>query len=147
MPEAASLDETVAICSQLAPEDLPAMAAMGFRVFVNNRPDGEAWFGQPSHSALEAAAKAAGMTAHFVPFTLKSLQADDVGRFHALIENGEQRVLASCASGFRSALLWAAARAAFASRHLDDVMRDAAAAGQVLDNHRPLIERLIADLR
>jgi sulfide:quinone oxidoreductase len=146
MPDVAFLDPTVAISPQLVPSDFENIAAQGFRVFVNNRPDGEAWFGQPLHDALDTAAIAAGVTPHFLPFTLKSLQSEDVRRFQRII-SGDNRVLASCASGFRSALLWAMARIAYSGREFEDVMQAAAAAGQPLEKHRALIERMVSELR
>lgn len=123
------------------------MAAEGFRIFINNRPDGEAWIGQPSHDVLGKAAVAAGMTPHFLPFTLKTLRSEDVLQFHSIMEQGDERVLASCASGFRSALLWAMAHIALSRRDADEVMKAAAAAGQPLEKHRALIDRIVCELR
>lgn len=147
MPSVSFLDKNVAICGQLAAKDLPDLAAQGFRVLINNRPDREAWVGQPPHQKLEEAAVEAGIATHFLPFTLQTLQPEHAQRFHSLINEGDQLVLATCASGFRSALLWAIARIAFSGRVADDVMRAAAETGQPLDKHRAVIDRVVAELR
>ncbi|HQR90000.1 MAG TPA: sulfur transferase domain-containing protein, partial [Caulobacter sp.] len=54
------LDEALSASPQIAPEDLPAIAAQGFRSVISNRPDGEEP-GQPSAEALRQAAEAAGL--------------------------------------------------------------------------------------
>ena len=45
------LDEALSASPQIAPEDLPAIAAQGFRSVISSRPDGEEP-GQPSAEAL-----------------------------------------------------------------------------------------------
>ena len=52
------LDEALSASPQIAPEDLPAIAAQGFRSVISNRPDGEEP-GQPSSEDLRQAAEAA----------------------------------------------------------------------------------------
>jgi uncharacterized protein (TIGR01244 family) len=54
------LDEALSASPQIAPEDLPAIAAQGFRSVISNRPDGEEP-GQPSAEDLRQAAEAAGL--------------------------------------------------------------------------------------
>ena len=53
------LTDSVAVSAQISPEDIPQIAACGYRVLINNRPDGEE-AGQPGGAALAAAARAAG---------------------------------------------------------------------------------------
>ena len=52
------LDEALSASPQIALEDLPAIAAQGFRSVISNRPDGEEP-GQLSAEALRQAAEAA----------------------------------------------------------------------------------------
>ena len=52
---------------QLQPEDMAALAVHGIRTVINNRPDGEGGPDQPLSSAIEAAARAAGMDYHYIP--------------------------------------------------------------------------------
>ena len=129
MPEPAFLTPNVAVCGQLAPRDLADVAKRGFRVIVNNRPDGEAWIGQPRASTLDQAAAVAGIVSHHITFTMPTLTAAHAQRLNAVLDSAEGPVLAFCASGFRSALLWAIARAA-RGEAVDGLLQAAAAAGQ-----------------
>ena len=51
------LTESIAVAGQITVEQVAEVAAAGFRVLVNNRPDDEAP-GQPGSAAIEAAALA-----------------------------------------------------------------------------------------
>lgn len=146
MPEAAFLAPNVAVCGQLAPRDLTDVAKRGFRAIVNNRPDREAWIGQPSAARLDQAAAAAGITSHHITFTMSTLTAEHARQLDAILDSAEGPVLVFCASGFRSALLWAIAMAA-RGEAIDDLLKAAAAAGQPLDKHRETIARLAAEAR
>ena len=55
-----------AVAPQLAPQDMAAVAALGFRRVINNRPDHEAP-GQPTGDRMQAAAIAAGMDYVAIP--------------------------------------------------------------------------------
>jgi len=146
MPEPAFLEPTVAVCGQLKPTDLPQIAKSGFRAIVNNRPDGEAWIGQPSASSLDEAAAAAGVASHLIDFSMPSLTVEHARSLKKVLDGADGPVLVFCASGFRSALLWAVVRAA-AGTPLDDLMEAAAATGRPLDKHREMIARLASELR
>ena len=58
----------VAVSGQIQPEDVSALADLGFKAIVCNRPDGEA-ADQPSFGVIEAAAREAGLAAAFIPVT------------------------------------------------------------------------------
>lgn len=146
MPQPAFLDERVAVCGQLKPADLADIAKRGFRAIVNNRPDGEAWIGQPGAAALDEAAAATGIASHHITFTMPTLTVEHARRLNAVLDAADGPVLVFCASGFRSALLWAVARAARGDV-LDDLLRAAGAAGQPLDKHRETIARLADALK
>lgn len=146
MPEPAFLDQSVAVCGQLKPADLPDVGRRGFRAIVNNRPDGEAWIGQPSAASLDAAAAAADIESHLVAFTLPALTAEHARRLKAVLDGANGPVLMFYASGFRSTLLWAIVRAADGVP-VDDLLNAAAAVGQPLDKHRETIARLAAGVR
>lgn len=64
-----SLDDRVAVAGQLTPGDMAEIAAAGFVAVVNNRPDGEALFGQPRTADLRQAAEAAGLVFLDLPFS------------------------------------------------------------------------------
>ena len=146
MPELSHLSPNVAVCGQLKPDDLADVAKRGFCAIVNNRPEGEAWIGQPRETSLDEAATAAGIACHHITFTMPTLTAEHARQFNAVLDGADGPVLAFCASGFRSALLWAIARAA-RGEPIDDLLRAAATAGQPLDKHRETIARLAAEAR
>ena len=141
------LDERVVTAGQLRPEDMRTAAEMGFKVVINNRPDGEAWFGQPTARAVNDAAAAVGLKSHYLPISLKTVGAEEVRRFRTLVIDADGPVLTFCTSGFRCALMWALSEAAFSGASVDDVMRRASVAGHDLSKSRPLIERILIDFK
>jgi uncharacterized protein (TIGR01244 family) len=56
-----TIDASIAVAPQIAPDAIAELAAAGFTDIINNRPDGED-FGQPDGDEIAAAAAAAGMT-------------------------------------------------------------------------------------
>jgi len=103
-----TIDETLLVAGQIAPEDVATAAAQGVRTIINNRPDGEQP-GQPSAAAIEAAAMAAGLGYAHIPvdhsgFSMEQIEAMTA----ALAQPGP--ALAFCRSGTRSTFLWALAR-------------------------------------
>jgi uncharacterized protein (TIGR01244 family) len=120
-----AIDEKVFISGQIRPEDVPAIAASGVRMIVNNRPDGEE-ASQPLSAEIEAAAAEAGIAYRFVPMT--GLSAELIADMGDALAAADGPVLAFCKSGTRSTYLWALAR----SRMGDDgdaLAEKAAAAG------------------
>lgn len=101
------LEDQTAVAGQIRPEEVPDLAARGIRMIVNNRPDGEEP-GQPSASAIEAAAAEAGIGYRFIP--VAQLTSEAVEAMQAALADAEGPVLAFCKSGTRSTYLWALAR-------------------------------------
>ncbi|KGE02874.1 TIGR01244 family sulfur transferase [Pseudohaliea rubra] len=104
------LTDTVGVSGQISPAEFPALAEAGYRVIVNNRPDGEA-LEQPSSAEFAAAAEAAGLEYHYYPLNAFNYPGDDVGAIARLFDDGERPVLAFCRSGTRSTNLWISSRA------------------------------------
>jgi uncharacterized protein (TIGR01244 family) len=102
------LDSTTFVSGQIAPAELPGLAASGVTAIVNNRPDGEEP-GQPSSAEMEAAARAAGLAYWHIPVA-GGFGADQVLEMAQALQGAEGKVLAYCKSGTRSAYLWALAR-------------------------------------
>ena len=127
-----AVDERVAVAGQLKPSDMKAVAAAGFTAVINNRPDGEAMFGQPKTADIKAAAEAAGLKFLDLPFSGPRASPDQVRVLADLLAEGNERVVAYCKSGMRSALLWGAASMAN-GRSLDEVLQGARRAGQELE--------------
>lgn len=105
------LTDTIAVAGQLAPADLYAAAAAGYRHVVNNRPDGEEP-GQPASAAMAAAAATAGLTYAAIPVDHHGLTPAQVDAMAATLAAATGPVLAFCRSGTRSTHLWALAAAA-----------------------------------
>ncbi len=131
-PPLLPLDDRVAVAGQLQPGDMAEIAAAGYVAVVNNRPDGEAMFGQPRTADLRKAAEAAGLDFLDLPFSGPRATPEQVRAFADLLARRPGRVVAFCKSGMRSALLWGAASIA-AGRSREDVLAAAMRAGQNLD--------------
>lgn len=108
------LTENVGVAGQIQPEDLPAIAAEGYRVVINNRPDGEAP-DQPRSEDLAQAAAAAGLEYHYYPLNAANYPGDDVEAMAALFDDESRPVFAFCRSGTRSSNLWISTRPAQAA--------------------------------
>lgn len=104
-----SLSDSVAVSAQISAEDVAEIAAAGYKVLVNNRPDGEE-SGQPSAAEIAAAAERAGLEYHYMPVSHTSFPGDDFAAFSALLDNPERPVLAYCRTGTRCTNLWVSSR-------------------------------------
>lgn len=111
------LTELLAVSGQITAEDVAEIAAQGFEVLVNNRPDGEEGT-QPPGSAIARAAEQAGLEYHYLPVTHATFPGPDFDTLCNLLGNTDRRTLAFCRSGTRCANLWVAS--------LDDAQRDEA---------------------
>lgn len=105
----AELSETVAVAGQIRPEDLPRIAEAGYRVVVNNRPDGEEP-GQPPGEVIAAAAAEAGLEYYYMPVGHTDFPGPDFEAFVELLDEPGRPVFAYCRSGTRCANLWVASR-------------------------------------
>lgn len=104
------LEPNLFVSGQIAPADLPALAAAGIAMIVNNRPDGE-MAGQPEGNAVALAARDAGIDYRAIPISQLTGEAvDDTARLLAEADEQGVPLLAFCASGTRSTFLWALAR-------------------------------------
>ncbi|HWE45480.1 MAG TPA: TIGR01244 family sulfur transferase [Caulobacteraceae bacterium] len=103
-----------AVAGQIEPSDVAAAAAQGFRLIVNNRPDGEEP-GQPSGAEIEAAARAAGLAYTGVPIRGRPGPAQIEAMTQALAA-ADGPVLAYCRSGMRSIAAWALSEGATGAR-------------------------------
>lgn len=101
--------EDYAVAGQITAEDVPAIAAAGFRTLICNRPDDEQP-GQPRASEIEAAAKANGLEYRFIPVVSGQLTAQNVEDMARALEETPGPVLAFCRSGARSTNLYMLAR-------------------------------------
>ena len=137
--QAREITPRYAVSPQISVEDIPAIAEAGFKLVICNRPDGEV---PPSHQAatIRAAAEAAGLAFEELPLTHQTMTPENVARQKALFEGAEGQVLAYCASGTCSSVVWALGHAA--DLGADEVLAKTAAAGYALDGLRPALEAL-----
>ncbi|WP_371154589.1 TIGR01244 family sulfur transferase [Jannaschia sp. 2305UL9-9] len=128
------LDDASSVAPQLDPQDLAALAADGVTTIICNRPDAEV---PPSHqaAAMQAAAEAAGLAFVFNPVSMPNLTLEAIEEQADAIQTAEGRVVAYCASGTRSAILWAMASAG--RMPVDDILAALRGAGYNLDGMRP----------
>lgn len=104
-----TLADGMTVSPQLDPADIAALAGDGVALVINNRPDGEAP-GQPTAAEGRAAAEAAGIAYRHLPVRFATLQPEQVDRFGEAVAAASGAVHAHCASGARSANLWALSR-------------------------------------
>ncbi|AOZ69481.1 TIGR01244 family protein [Rhodobacter xanthinilyticus] len=125
-----------AVAPQLLPEDIAAVAALGYRVLIDNRPDEETDPGQDS-AAMAALAAAAGLGFHYLPYYPGLMTPDLVADFEALMAGLEGPVLAYCRSGTRSSHLWAMSQAG--RMPIEEIVGAAARAGYDHTGLMPLL--------
>jgi uncharacterized protein (TIGR01244 family) len=101
------LTDSLGVSAQITPDDVAEIAAAGYMVLINNRPDGEEGT-QPAGRAIAAAAQAAGLDYHYMPVTAMSFPGPDFDAMSDLLDDPARPVLAFCRSGTRCANLWVA---------------------------------------
>lgn len=136
-----SLSETCLVAPQIAPSDIPDIAASGVTTIICNRPDTEVPI-ELSSEVLRAAAEAAGLVFHNNPSIAGGMTMEDVTDQAAALAASEGKVLAYCASGTRSAVLWALAMAGMVPT--DDILAATERAGYALQGLRGQIDMLAA---
>ncbi len=101
------LTDSLAVAGQITVDDVADIAAAGYQVLINNRPDGEEGT-QPSGAAIAAAALAAGLEYHHMPVTAASFPGVHFDAMSDLLDEPARPVLAFCRTGTRCANLWVA---------------------------------------
>ena len=128
-----------AVSPQIEPGDLPAIKAAGYAMVIDNRPDGEI----PPHlhtEAMRRAAESLGLVFVANPVIGGALTLDNVTAQGAAISAATGPVLAYCASGNRSSIVWALSHAG--KLPTEDLIGLPARFGYQLDHLRPQIEAL-----
>ena len=135
------LSDDYSVSVQISPGDMAALAAQGARLVICNRPDGEV----PKElqaSAMQAAAEAAGLAFVYNPVNGAAMTMDNVAEQGAALEAAEGPVVAYCASGMRSAVMWAFSQAGRIDT--DTIIAAGNAAGYSLDGMRSQIDAIAA---
>lgn len=133
------LTDRYAVSPQIAPMDVPAIKAAGYVCVIDNRPDAEI---PPDiqTDAMRAAVEAAGLTFVANPVVGGMLTMQNVEAQRSALEAAGGPVLAYCASGNRSSIVWALAHAG--RMPTDDLIGLPARHGYNLEALRPQIEAL-----
>jgi len=121
-----TITDDLSVSPQIAPGDLTAIKAAGFRAVICNRPDGEG-ADQPNFEEIETAARAEGLEARYLPITAGMVRDEDAGDFSRALRELPGPVLAYCRTGTRSATLWSLSEAT--RRPVPDILAATKAAG------------------
>ncbi len=100
-----SLSPEFAATGQITPDQLPEIAAAGFKSIICNRPDEESP-GQPAFSEVARAAEQAGLQARHLPVVSGQVSDAHGVAMAQLLRELPAPVLAYCRSGARSTGLW-----------------------------------------
>lgn len=103
------LTETLGVSGQISTELVPQIAAAGYKVLINNRPDGEEP-GQPTSADIAAAAEAVGLEYHHMPVTAMDFPGGDIDQMADFFDDEDRPVFAFCRSGTRCTNLWVVTR-------------------------------------
>jgi uncharacterized protein (TIGR01244 family) len=105
-----TLTDRMFVAPQITSADVAEAREAGVTLIINNRPDDESADQTPG-SAIEAAARTAGIDYVAIPVTHAGFAEWQVSAMADAIEKADGKILAYCRSGTRSTLLWALARA------------------------------------
>ncbi|MBK1634492.1 bifunctional protein tyrosine phosphatase family protein/NAD(P)/FAD-dependent oxidoreductase [Rhodovulum adriaticum] len=131
------ISPSFAAAPQIGPEDVPGIAAAGYKTIVCNRPDGEA-DNQPRAAQIAEAARAAGLEYRFLPIRPGRMTPEAVARFDEVLKTCKGPILAYCRTGNRSSSVWALARARLLSPQA--ILAATAQAGYDLEGLKPLLD-------
>ena len=95
----------VFVVGQLLEAQIQALSEQGVMSFINNRPDMEAPI-QPQSEQLDQAAQSAGVDYYHIPMA-GGLTPGLIEASVTAYKNAPRPIVAFCASGMRSAALWA----------------------------------------
>ena len=115
------------VAPQIELSDIARAAADGFKMVINNRPDGESP-DQPTSAQMEAAAREAGLDYVYIPVRGGPSREQVLAEQAALAE-AEGPVLAFCRSGTRSIVTWSIGQAMAGERSREDLIGLGAEAG------------------
>lgn len=133
------LTDTYAVSPQITPEDIGAIAEAGYTTLICNRPDGEIP-PEVQSEQIRKAAEAAGLGFVFNPVVGGAISMDNVTAQGAALSESNGPVLAYCASGNRSSIVWALSQAG--KQPTDDLIAIPARYGYMLEPFRATLDQL-----
>jgi len=125
------------VSPQLMPDHIAQLASKGIKTIINNRPDGENGI-YPSDAEMAQLASDHGMEYLFIPVNPKTMttemEATMVDTFSRAMKELPGPVVGYCASGYRSAMIWALASASASPREksADEIIAACASQGHNL---------------
>ena len=133
------LSDQYAVSPQITPEDVTAIAEAGYTTLICNRPDGEI---PPELRAdvIRRSAETAGLRFVLNPVVGGAISLENVQAQGAALRDSDGPVLAYCASGNRSSIVWALSQAG--QRPTDELIAIPARHGYALEPFRSTIEQL-----
>lgn len=140
MTEFRQVTPDFSVAGQIDATDVARAAELGFKTIVSNRPDREDP-GQPSNAEIKAAAEAAGLTFHALPYAGQT-PPNVVAETAMLLDGVPGPVLAYCRTGTRSIKAWALAAALSGTKRPDEIIALAGKAGYDLEGARGALETL-----
>ncbi len=133
------LTDGYAVSPQITPEDTDAIRDAGFTTVICNRPDGEVTPDLQA-DAIRRAVEAAGLQFVLNPVVGGAITMENVDAQGAALSDASGPVLAYCASGNRSSIVWALSQAG--QRPTDELIAAGAQYGYAVEQFRPTIEQL-----
>ena len=138
-----ALDDKVSVAPQIAADDMDALLSEGIVSVICNRPDMEVP-PELSSGVLAEHAKSAGLAFANVPLAPGNLTLDTIREQLAAIDAADGPVLAYCASGTRSAILWAFAMALADRMPTQDILSALERAGYPSPGLAPQLDQVRA---
>ena len=135
------ITEGYSVTPQIEPADVATLAAMGVKTLICNRPDAE---NPPplQAAAIQAEAESHGIEFVFNPFTGPTMTQDHIDEQADAIADAEGPVVAYCASGNRSTVVWAFGVAGLVP--VDTIIKTATAHGYQFEQLRPALTAVAA---
>ncbi len=99
------IDDDYAVTGQITPEDVNAIADMGFKAIVRHRPDGEN-ASQPDFALVQAKAAELGIEIRQIAVGPTGLTADKVHAMVDALDEMPRPMLGYCRSGARSTAIY-----------------------------------------
>ena len=133
------ITEKFFVSAQIEAADAHAVVDAGIVRVICNRPDQEVPAALQA-DAIGAAVRAAGIDFAVLPITHQSMTQSVVAEQSELINSADGPVLAYCASGTRSTVIWALGQ--IGTMPVDEILNQAAQAGYDLSGLRPTLQGL-----
>ena len=140
MADIRRVTDTYAVAPQIDEDDFAEIAATGYKLVINNRPDGES-FDQMTSETAEKCAALTGLTYASVPVS-GAPTMDAVDATVKLIKDANAPIFAYCRSGTRSVTLWTLATVKAGLETPENAVEKARNAGYDLSHLQEMLQEL-----